>query len=139
MNHVHDFEQSVIRDFNKNSPVLKGEMRYPFTKGSVSALFGWILSARTKVKQKNFETERLLTSYAEPMAIFAALCGAVYPQEFIDKAYNYMLQNHGHDSIGACGRDVVYNDVDYRFRQSQSCHTPTQEEFQVHTELSYFF
>ena len=84
---VYDFEQSVIRDFNKNSPVLKGEMRYPFTKGSVSALFGWILSARTKVKQKNFETERLLTSYAEPMAIFAALCGAVYPQEFIDKAY----------------------------------------------------
>ena len=57
------------------------------------------------------------------MAIFAALCGAVYPQEFIDKAYNYMLQNHGHDSIGACGRDVVYNDVDYRFRQSQEIAT----------------
>lgn len=76
-----------------------------------------------KDKQKNFETERLLTSYAEPMAIFAALCGAVYPQEFIDKAYNYMLQNHGHDSIGACGRDVVYNDVDYRFRQSQEIAT----------------
>ena len=57
--------------------------------------------------------------YAEPMAVFAALCGAVYPQEFVDKAYNYMLQNHGHDSIGACGRDVVYKDVDYRFRQSQ--------------------
>ena len=51
------------------------------------------------------------------------LCGAVYPQEFIDKAYNYMLQNHGHDSIGACGRDVVYNDVDYRFRQSQEIAT----------------
>ena len=23
-----------------------------------------------------------------------------------------MLQNHGHDSIGACGRDVVYKDVE---------------------------
>lgn len=115
---VYDFEQSVISSFDKNSPTLKGEMRYPFTKGSVSALFGWILSARIKVKQDNFNTERLLTHYAEPMAVYAALCGAVYPQAFIDKAYNYMLQNHGHDSIGACGRDVVYKDVEYRFRQS---------------------
>ena len=120
---VYDFEQSVIRDFDKNSPVLKGEMRYPFTKGSVSALFGWVLSARIKVKQENFETERLLTSYTEPMAVFASVCGAVYPQAFINKAYNYMLQNHGHDSIGACGRDVVYKDVEYRFRQSREIAT----------------
>ncbi|MDY3031056.1 MAG: glycoside hydrolase family 38 C-terminal domain-containing protein [Clostridia bacterium] len=120
---VYDFEQSVIRDFDKNAPLLKGEMRYPYTKGSVSAIFGWILSARTAVKQDNFETERLLTYYAEPMSVFASLCGAVYPQAFIDKAYNYLLQNHGHDSIGACGRDVVYKDVNYRFRQSREIAT----------------
>ena len=82
-----------------------------------------VLSARIKVKQENFETERLLTSYAEPMAVFASVCGAVYPQAFINKAYNYMLQNHGHDSIGACGRDVVYKDVEYRFRQSREIAT----------------
>lgn len=116
---VYDFEQSVIRDFNKNSPTLCGEMRYPYTKGSVSAIFGWILSARTEVKQDNFKTERLLTYYAEPLAVFASFCGAQYPQEFVDKSYNYLLQNHGHDSIGACGRDVVYKDVNYRFRQSR--------------------
>ena len=69
-------------------------MRYPFTKGSVSALFGWILSARMKVKQDNFETERLLTDYAEPMAVFAALCGAVYPQEFVDNCEQYLINNH---------------------------------------------
>ncbi len=120
---VYDFEQSVIKDFDENSPRLKGEMRYPFTKGSVSAIFGWILSARTAVKQDNFDTERLLTYYAEPMAVFASLLGAVYPQAFIDKSYNYMLQNHGHDSIGACGRDVVYKDVNYRFRQSREIAT----------------
>ena len=120
---VYDFEQSVIKEFDENSPRLKGEMRYPYTKGSVSAIFGWILSARTAVKQDNFETERLLTYYAEPMAVFASLIGAVYPQEFIDKSYNYMLQNHGHDSIGACGRDVVYKDVNYRFRQSREIST----------------
>lgn len=120
---IYDFEQSVIKDFDPKSPVLKGEMRYPYTKGSVSAIFGWILSARTKVKQDNFNTERLLTYYAEPVSVFASFLGAKYPQEFLDLSYNYLLQNHGHDSIGACGRDVVYEDVDYRFRQSREIAT----------------
>ena len=46
------------------------------------------------------------------MAVFASLLGAPHPQNFIDLAYNYLLQNQGHDSIGACGRDIVYEDVD---------------------------
>ena len=53
------------------------------------------------------------------MAVFSALCGAPYQQNFIDLSYNYLLQNHGHDSIGACGRDVVYEDVMSRYRQSR--------------------
>ena len=100
-------------------PVLKGEMHNPFTKGFVSMLMGWVTSARTYIKQDNFATERDITFYAEPMAVFASLCGAPYPQNFIDLAYNYLLQNHGHDSIGACGRDVVYEDVLFRSRQSR--------------------
>ncbi|MDD4690383.1 MAG: glycoside hydrolase family 38 C-terminal domain-containing protein [Eubacteriales bacterium] len=120
---VYDFEQSVIKDFDPKSPVLKGEMRYPYTKGSVSAIFGWILSARTAIKQDNFNTERLLEYYAEPLACFASFLGAKYPQNFIDISYNWLLQNHGHDSIGACGRDVVYEDVDYRYRQSREIAT----------------
>jgi mannosylglycerate hydrolase len=99
--------------------VLKGEMHNPFTKGFVSSLMGWITSARTNIKQDNFITERDVTYYAEPMSVFASLCGAPYPQNFIDLSYNYLLQNHGHDSIGACGRDVVYEDVLYRSRQSR--------------------
>ena len=124
---VYDFEQSVIKDFDENSPVLKGEMRYPYTKGSVSAMFGWVLSARTAVKQDNFNTERLLEYYAEPLAVFASFLGAPYPQAFIELSYNYLLQNHGHDSIGACGRDVVYEDVDFRYRQSREIATCVME------------
>lgn len=96
-----------------------GEMHHPYTKGSVSELFGWITSARTNIKQDNFKTERDLTYYTEPAAVFASLLGAPYPQNFIDLSYNYLLQNHGHDSIGACGRDIVYEDVLYRSRQSR--------------------
>ena len=116
---LKEFEQGVIDEFDPNTRVLKGEMRAPFTKGSVSGMMGWIISARTYVKQACFNTERQLENYAEPMAVFASLCGAPYPQNVIDLSYNYLLQNHGHDSIGACGRDVVYEDVIYRYRQSR--------------------
>ena len=116
---LREFEQGVIDEFKPDTKVLYGEMRDPFTRGSVSGIFGWILSARTYIKQDNFNTERCLTNYAEPMAVFASLTGAPYPTNFIDLSYNYMLQNHGHDSIGACGRDIVYEDVIARYRQSR--------------------
>ncbi len=116
---LKEMEQGIIDNFDPSSPVLKGEMRDPYTKGSVSELCGWILSARTYIKQENFDTERRLINYAEPMAVFARLTGAPYQQGFIDLAYNYLLQNHGHDSIGACGRDVVYEDVMSRYRQAR--------------------
>lgn len=99
--------------------VLHGEMHHPYTRGSVSELFGWILSSRMNIKTDNFKTERDITGYAEPLAVFASLLGAPYPQNFIELSYNYLLQNHGHDSIGACGRDIVYEDVLYRSRQSR--------------------
>ncbi len=116
---LKELEQGIIDEFDETSPVIKGEMREPFTKGSVSPMMGWIISARTYVKQENFDSERRLQNYAEPMAVFASFCGAPYPQNFIDLSYNYLLQNHGHDSIGACGRDIVYEDVMSRFRQSK--------------------
>lgn len=116
---LKEMEQGIIDSFHPDSPTLYGEMRDPYTKGSVSGMFGWILSARTYIKQENFETERRLINYAEPFAVFASLAGAPYPQNFIDLSYNYLLQNHGHDSIGSCGRDVVYEDVMSRYRQSK--------------------
>ena len=120
---LREMEQGIIDEFDPASPVLRGEMRDPYTKGSVSGMFGWILSARINIKQDNFRTERQLTSYAEPMAVFATLTGAPYPTNFVDLAYNYLLQNHGHDSIGACGRDIVSEDVIYRYRQSRELAT----------------
>ncbi|MBO4583793.1 MAG: hypothetical protein J5756_01865 [Clostridia bacterium] len=116
---LKEFEDAVIENFDPKSTLIKGEMRRPATKGSVSPLMGWVCSARMYIKQSNFRTERDLTYYAEPLAVFAALCGAAYPKNFIALAYNYLLQNHGHDSIGACSRDVVADDVMARFKQSR--------------------
>ena len=116
---VTAWQNGVRSNQRPDWPVLRGEMRYSATPGSSSVLYGWIISSRTYIKQDNFRTERALMNYAEPLAVFAGLLGAAYPQCFIDLAYNYLLQNHGHDSIGACARDIVHEDMLYRSRQSR--------------------
>ena len=112
-----DFQNELCKCADGDLPIVKGEMRHYFTKGSTSVLFGWIISARMGIKQDNFITERALTNYAEPLAVFASLLGAPYPQGFVDTAYNWLLQNHGHDSIGGCSRDIIGQDMVYRSRQ----------------------
>jgi len=112
-----DFQKGVCQSVSPDLPLVKGEMRHYYTKGSTSVLFGWIISARMDLKKDNFITERALTNYAEPLAVFASLLGAHYPQGFMDIAYNWLLQNHGHDSIGGCSRDIIGEDMVYRARQ----------------------
>jgi len=112
-----DFQKGVCQNVSPSLPLVKGEMRHYYTKGSTSVLYGWIISARMDLKKDNFITERALTNYAEPLAVFAGLLGAPYPQGFMDTAYHWLLQNHGHDSIGGCSRDIIGGDMVYRTRQ----------------------
>lgn len=46
---LKEMEQGIIDEFDPNTRVLKGEMRAPFTKGSVSSMMGWITSDRKSV------------------------------------------------------------------------------------------
>jgi mannosylglycerate hydrolase len=116
---VKAWQDSLKSHRKPDWPVVHGEMRHPQAKGGAAGLFGWVTSSRMYIKQENFKTERMLTSYSEPLAVFASLLGAPYSQNFIDLAYNWLLQNHGHDSIAGCGRDVISDDAIYRFRQAQ--------------------
>ena len=115
-----DFQRAVCESVDLDSlPVIRGEMRHYYTPGSSSALYGWITSARMDIKQDNYVTERILTAYAEPLAVFASLLGAPFPRGFLDCAWNWLLRNHGHDSIGGCSRDVVPDDMLFRSRQTR--------------------
>ena len=117
------FQDGLRQCRRSDWPVLKGEMHHTFTEGSSSVLYGWVISARTYLKRENFRCEQLLGYQAEPLAVFASLLGAPYPQSFIDLAYNWLLQNHGHDSIGGCSRDIVHDDMMFRFRQCRGIST----------------
>lgn len=118
-----EFQKGVVESVNGGHPVAKGEMRHFYTAGSSSVLFGWITSARMDIKMENCATERALNFYAEPAAVCASLLGAEFPQGFVDLAWNWLLQNHGHDSIGGCSRDVVPNDMFFRYRQTREIST----------------
>ncbi|MCP4379618.1 MAG: hypothetical protein GY794_26050 [bacterium] len=123
-----DFQDGVVAAASSDLPLTVGEMRYYYTEGSSSVLYGWISSARMDVKKINYCTERLLGNYAEPMASFASMIGAPYPRAFIDQAWNQLLQNHGHDSIGCCSRDVVPQDMLFRYRQANEISTCVMEQ-----------
>ena len=74
-----DFQEGVCEDVSSDLPVVKGEMRHCFTKGSSGVLFGAIISARMDIKQDNFRTECALTNYAEPLAVFCCSSGRSLP------------------------------------------------------------
>ncbi len=114
-----EFQKQVLANVSDDLPVSKGEMRYYSDSKVTSPLFGWILSARMDVKIDNFKTERELMQYAEPLAVYSAMLGSEYPQGFLKTAYNWLLQNHGHDSIGGCSRGVISDDMLFRTRQSR--------------------
>ncbi len=94
---------------------LMGEMR----SSQYAHLLPSVLSSRMWIKQQNTATEHLLERWVEPLTAWAWKNGATYPQGLIRKAWQFLLQNHPHDSICGCSIDQVHRENAVRFAQSQ--------------------
>lgn len=81
-------------------------------------MYGYTTSARMYLKQKNFEAEKWIQFYAEPFNVFAALTGRDINDHYFDKAWDLIVQNSSHDSIGGCSLDQIHNDMMDRYRQA---------------------
>jgi hypothetical protein len=55
----------------------------------------------------------------EPLAAFCWLCGSEYPEASIGKAWEYLLQNHSHDSLACASVDATCRQVMTRFEWAQ--------------------
>nr|WP_246241222.1 glycoside hydrolase family 38 C-terminal domain-containing protein [Anaerocolumna sedimenticola] len=75
-------------------------------------------SSRIYLKQLNRENEVALANLVEPLAVFAADAGFLYPHETIKYAWKKLMQNHPHDSICGCSTDEVHKDMETRFHNS---------------------
>ena len=92
---------------------LRGGFRYAF------AVQSGIYSARMYLKQANHACEKLLTRYAEPLAIRAELAGRKNLGIMLQQGWKLLLQNHPHDSICGCSVDNVHREMMIRFEKCQ--------------------
>jgi mannosylglycerate hydrolase len=110
--YVAVLKESVTDDIN----ILHGEMREALKDHGAPCL-GDVISSRIYLKQRNAASTMLLEKIAEPFSVSNSLMGGEYPQWYIDKAWQFLLQNHAHDSIAGCSVDQVHKDMLYRFDQ----------------------
>ncbi|MHB9126238.1 MAG: alpha-mannosidase [Armatimonadota bacterium] len=100
----------------KNLQVVRGELRDTIhTKTGEGIILNGVLSSRIYNKQQNQECCTLLENWAEPFSVFNSLLGGRYEKGFIDKAWQWVLKNHPHDSIGGCSIDAVHRQMETRF------------------------
>lgn len=76
-------------------------------------------STRTGVKITNDRIETLLEKWVEPFATISLLAGYDYPKAEIWKAWEYVLQNHTHDSIACASSDHTFHQVMTRFEWAE--------------------
>ena len=97
------------------TPSHRGELRSPLR----AHLLPGVTSARTWIKQRDFENCRALERYADPLAALAHVLGrgAAGLDAFLEMAWRTEIQNHPHDSICGCSVDQVHLDMRYRFDQ----------------------
>ncbi len=120
-----DFRQGSLEEYFKalvkalgDSPLqmVSGELRDANrTPGRDNRLLPHILSSRIYNKLQNERAQALLERWAEPWSAFNWLEGEEYPEAFLWKAWEWLLQNHPHDSIGGCSIDAVHAQMETRF------------------------
>ncbi|HEY6419340.1 MAG TPA: glycoside hydrolase family 38 C-terminal domain-containing protein [Candidatus Binataceae bacterium] len=93
----------------------RGELRSPLR----AHLLPSVTSARTWIKQRDFENCGALERFADPLAALAGALGrADGVGAYLDLAWRHEIQNHPHDSICGCSVDQVHTDMRYRFDQA---------------------
>ena len=102
------------------------------TPGRDNRLLPHILSARIYNKIQNERTQTLLERWAEPWSALLWSQGEEYPQAFLWKSWEWLLQNHPHDSIGGCSIDAVHRQMETRFAwASEIAEEITSERFEL--------
>lgn len=100
-------------------PERPGEIRDAAIRRGPQYLIAHCQSARYPLKQRNDQCAALLERWAEPVALFEAMCGGEAVEGALEKAWEYLIRNHPHDSICGCSIDQVHKDMEFRFDQCE--------------------
>lgn len=115
---LEDYGRAVL-EHQDALPERTGELREPARDSNRGAqyLIVHTISSRLDIKASNDRCQALLDKWVEPYALFARMAGCEPIMRYLDKAWEYLLQNHPHDSICGCSIDQVHRDMHYRFEQ----------------------
>ena len=126
---LHEY-LAALHERNPRLQTTRGELR-AFGAGHPHILPG-VLSARLYLKQANFWGQNWLQRYAEPLSAMAWRGGRRYDAGLLWKAWEYLVQNHPHDSICGCSIDQVHREMLPRFDQSRQIAQILSEEAAQH-------
>ena len=96
--------------------VLKGERRSYLKEGAWTKLFPGTISARTYLKQKDFNAYTQLAYFAEPFSALTQFALDKNNNDYLKRGWKYLITNHSHDANGGCAPEEVCQDMEYRYR-----------------------
>lgn len=115
---LEEYARLVFESVNVDElKLVTGERRSSQNNNRCGNLFGYTTSARMYLKQVNFDAERWLQYYAEPFNIFSAMFGRDINDLYTENAWEQLVQNSAHDSIGGCSLDDIHDDMMCRYKQ----------------------
>jgi len=77
-------------------------------------------SMHTRLKLENSSIERLLEKWVESFSVYAWAYGLEYQMPEIKRSWEYLLENHAHDTLACCSIDEVYRQALTRFECSKN-------------------
>ncbi|HZW40326.1 MAG TPA: glycoside hydrolase family 38 C-terminal domain-containing protein [Ignavibacteriaceae bacterium] len=115
---LEDYSKALEKSVDESKlAIVKGERRSAQFDNRSGNMYGYTTSARMDIKLKNFEAEKHLQYYAEPLNSLAEILGLDTNDEYLNIAWNYLIQNSAHDSIGGCSLDEIHEDMFFRYQQ----------------------
>ena len=116
---LEEYAKAVFESADeKKLKLVKGERRSSQFDRRSGNMYGYTTSARMFLKQKNFDAERWVQFYAEPFNSFAGILGKDIKDYYLENAWEKIVQNSAHDSIGGCSLDEIHDDMMNRYKHS---------------------
>lgn len=116
---LEDYGQEILK-YAEKYPTYQGELREPArdSKRGGQYLIVHTISSRVDLKLRNDKCAALLERWCEPYGLFSRMENCEPVPGYLEKAWQYLLRNHPHDSICGCSIDQVHRDMQYRFDQA---------------------
>lgn len=128
---IHAGIEAYFAQLDKNLlDVIEGPLYHVAERGLNNQVLKNVLSSMVHLKQANDKCETYLTAVSEPLNAFCEMNSdrlksyrkddySLAPRRaYLDKAWEFLIQNHPHDSICGCSLSDVHRDNEYRFRQA---------------------